>query len=154
MLRYGQNENVDFANEVLNSKNVYLSSTVIVDCENVLYSINVKEASSHVYNSVMVWNTCEQIYFGTGILESSMVFYSKYIKGSYTIRFCQNLVGCQECLFCTDLENKSYCIHNKQYTKEEYLQEKNRILQEKNKFLTWYKELNQPGKNYGSTAVE
>jgi len=38
LLRFLENENADFADEVLGSQNVYLSSAV-ASCENVLYSI-------------------------------------------------------------------------------------------------------------------
>ncbi|MBU0627206.1 hypothetical protein KKH82_07475 [Patescibacteria group bacterium] len=121
---------------------------MVVDCENVLYSHNVKESSKDVYNSVMVWNNSENICFSMGILESSMIFYSKYIKNSYNIWFSENLVGCQNCISCSDLENQSYCIQNKKYTKEEYLEKKEEILREKDRFIDYYKELKEPGKNY------
>lgn len=44
-------------------------------------------------------------------------------------RECQNcflsedLQGCSNCVLCVGLRSKSYCIRNKQYTKEEYLKE-------------------------------
>ena len=43
MLHYDQNENSDFSDQVQSSKNCYLSTAVIKDCENVLYSLSVKE---------------------------------------------------------------------------------------------------------------
>jgi len=36
------------------------------------------------------------------------------------------------------LENQSYCIQNKQYTKDEYLKLKQNILAKKDKFLQFY----------------
>ncbi len=34
--------------------------------------------------------------------------------------YCKLLTGCQNCFGCISLRNASYCILNKQYTKEEY----------------------------------
>lgn len=35
-------------------------------------------------------------------------------------QYSQNLKWCSHCYRCSDLQNKQYCIENKQYTKEEY----------------------------------
>ena len=84
-----------------------------VDCENILYSVSVKENSRNVLNSLMVRNNCENIYFGKGVIDSFNVFFSHFIKNSSNIRFSSNLVGCHECILCEDLQNQSYCIRNK-----------------------------------------
>jgi hypothetical protein len=36
------------------------------------------------------------------------------------LRYCQFCFSCSECFGCVSLQQKSYCILNKQYTKEEY----------------------------------
>ncbi len=36
------------------------------------------------------------------------------------VSYSFNLVNCQNCIGCVNLKHKSYCILNKQYTKEEY----------------------------------
>ena len=154
VLNYGDVENCDFANEVLNSKNIYLSHTIIWGCENVLYSNNIKENCSNVYNSTMVWQNSENIYFTTGVISSSNIFYSKYITGSFDVRFSNNLISCQNCILCNNLENQSYCIRNKQYTKEEYVIEKEKILAQKDKFILSYKSMTAKWQNFGSKDVD
>ena len=42
------------------------------------------------------------------ITDSSFLYYSQYLQ------------NCHHCLGCIGLKNKSYCILNKQYTKEEW----------------------------------
>lgn len=42
--------------------------------------------------------------------------------------FCSDCTGCSDCILCTNLVNKSYCIENVQYTKEEYLRRKSVLL--------------------------
>ena len=49
----------------------------------------------------------ENIYNSVGVLDSSEIYYSYYVQ------------SCSFCLGCIWLKNKSYCILNKQYTKEE-----------------------------------
>lgn len=51
----------------------------------------------------------EHVYCSVGIIFSSAIFYSYYLE------------GCSFCLGCVWLRNKSYCILNTQYTKDEWL---------------------------------
>jgi len=153
ILHYAQNENCDFVDVCLGSKNCYLSNVVILDCSNVLYSLSAKENSHNVLNSVSVINNSENIYFWNGIIESFNVFYSRYINTSNNIWFSTNLAGCSECIFCDDLENQSYCIKNKQYMKEEYFEEKKEILKNKKLFATYFDETNRTWLNKWSENV-
>lgn len=109
LIHYTQNENCNFADIVMNSKNSYLSSWII-ESENVLYCNNIKDHSINVFNSVMVWQNCENVYFWIWVLKSYNIFYSKFILNSSNVWFSINLVWCAECLFCADLQNQSYCI--------------------------------------------
>jgi predicted transcriptional regulator YdeE len=42
---------------------------------------------------------------------------------SRNLWFCRDCLGCNDCFGCANLRKSSYCILNKQYTKEEYLME-------------------------------
>ncbi len=55
-------------------------------------------------------------YPGSRVLLSRFIFESYDIYYSYNCHSCSNLFG------CFGLRNKSYCIFNKQYSKEEYLE--------------------------------
>jgi len=63
------------------------------------------------------------------------------------------LVGCEECLFCSSLDNKKYYIYNKEYTKEEYIQQKNNYLQQKEYFDSWFLALKNTEITIGSDNV-
>ena len=39
---------------------------------------------------------------------------------TYDMYYCYTCYACNNCFGCVGLKNKSYCIFNKQYTKEEY----------------------------------
>jgi len=52
------------------------------------------------------------------------------------------------------LENKSYCIKNQEYSKEEYQLKKQELLKDKNHFSVYYDNLSKRGNNFGSTNVE
>ena len=147
-------ENSEFADVVINSKNAYLSSTVISGSENVLYSFSVKDNSKNIFNSVMVWDNSENVYGGTWIVNSFNIFFSKFLINCSNIRFSTNLVGCHDCIFCNELENQAYCIRNEQYTKEEYLAKKQELLKDKNNFSRNYSNIFQKWSNFGSTNVE
>ena len=55
------------------------------------------------------------------------VFFSKECRDCTDSYFLQDCVGLTNCYGCVNLRNKSYCIFNEQYTKEEYA----KILEEK-----------------------
>lgn len=42
--------------------------------------------------------------------------------------FMEDCTGCKNCILCFNLSNKSYCIENKQYSKEEYFAKKSELI--------------------------
>lgn len=111
-------ENSQYSYATLNTKNAYLSYEVI-EAENVLYSMSVKN-SHDVFESISVLDNSSVIFSSIWVIGSHNVFYSTYIHNCSDIWFSRNLQWCHECCYCDDLQNQSYCIHNKQYSKEEY----------------------------------
>lgn len=134
MMHFYGFENSEYSDIVAGGKNTYLSSGIITDCENVLYSCSIKDASRNVFGSVMVWDTNENIYECSGIIKSYNVFYSNNIDTSSNIWFSSNLVGCTECILCDSLTNQSYIIANIQYSEEEYTTKKTDLLSRKKIF--------------------
>jgi len=118
MINFFWSENSDYADVVNTSKNAYLSVIIIYECENVLYSVSVKDFSVNIFNSLMVNKNNSNIYFWTWILESYNIFYSKYIINCNNIWFSTNLTWCSDCIDCSNLNNKKYCINNKEYEKK------------------------------------
>jgi len=148
------NSNCDYSDIPLYSKNVYLSSSVIKDCENIFYSFTVRWNCNDIYNSLYLHNGCSNIYFSRWILKSYKVFYSSYINNSNNIWFSSNLTWCNECIFSETLENCSYYIENKKYEKEEYFIKKEEILKNKKEFLNYYKKTNSIWKNHSNINVK
>ena len=150
IIRISDCENADFADVVVSVKNVYLSFNVTLNSENVFYSLAIRKNSKNIYNSVMVRDESENIYLGLGIIQSFNIFYSKYIYNSSNIRFSSNMQWCHDCVFCSNLENQSYCIENKVFSKEEYLLKKEKILMQKNNFFQRYLKLTNQWNNFWS----
>lgn len=48
------------------------------------------------------------------------IYFSSVCRWSSNIWYSESCIDCQNCFGCVGLKNKSYCILNKQYTKEEY----------------------------------
>ncbi len=152
ILQMGGCENADYNDNVVWIKNAYLTFHSGF-CENALYSIQTKENSNNVLNSMMVRANSENVYMSTGVITGYNIFYSKYIKNCSDIRCSDNLLDCQECLFCSHLERKKYHINNKEYPREEYQKLKKQLLQDKESFLRFYQNLKENGENLGSTEV-
>jgi hypothetical protein len=149
---YNENENCNYAEASLWSKNCYLTSFTINDNENIFYSFRVQK-SKNIYNSVFIVENNDTIYFCRWTNNSYKIFYSNYISNSNNIWFSSNLNWCSECIFCKNLDNVSYHINNKKYEKEEYLIEKEKILKNKNDFLKSYTALDKIGKNIWSKNI-
>ena len=62
---------------------------------------------------------CSELYWSIDIAKSTFVFLSVWILAGSMIYYSYYLQWCSYCLGCIWLKNKSYCIYNKQYTKEE-----------------------------------
>ena len=60
------------------------------------------------------------LYECMSVAGSQKVFFSISVNGSSDIYYCDQMRGCEYCFGCAGLTNKSYCIFNKQYSKEEY----------------------------------
>ncbi len=95
----------------------------------------------NIVNSAVISSFSENVFTTMVAVNSQFVYYSRYIYNSQHIWFSTNLIGCKECLFCSELENQSYCIHNISYTLEEYTTKKEEILYQKEKFNTWFSAL-------------
>ena len=153
MINFFMSENCDYADVVSKGKNVYLSTFIVNGEENTVYSFGVKDECVNILNSCMVADHCENVYLSSGITKSFNIFYSKYIINSSNIRFSTNLMGCHDCIGCNNLENKTYCINNKQYTKNEYTIKKVEELKDKSAFMKRYYDLTSQAINYASQSV-
>lgn len=87
------NEDCFYSHSIFYCKNVY-------DCLGMRYC----ELSSECVD-------CEKV---------SRCFYSQDCSNSFNLYHCKNCVGCNDCIGSVNLRNKSYCIFNEQYSKDEY----------------------------------
>jgi hypothetical protein len=86
--------------------------------ENSLYSafiFNCKECMDCYWISKSEFN-----YETVDCISSSRLLWSRYCEGCYDSAFLFNCRNCHHCFGCTNLNNKSYCIFNKEYSKDEY----------------------------------
>jgi pentatricopeptide repeat protein len=58
------------------------------------------------------------------------------------------MISCHNCVMCDWLENQSYCIKNKQYSKEDYQKYTKEILNNKHNFWNFYANVNNKWNNY------
>lgn len=71
----------------------------------------------------------ELAYEVIGMTGGSNVKFSVTIdKGCYNVEYSNFLSNCSDCFGCVGLRGKSYCIFNKQYTKQEYAILKDKII--------------------------
>ncbi|MEK7081225.1 MAG: hypothetical protein AAB902_02465, partial [Patescibacteria group bacterium] len=113
--------NSDYSSFVGESKNVYLSISIILGSENVFYSKTIDKSSDII--------DCLNIKEGQSLYENiegeknyncQHLLLSRNCIDSYFLVDC---VNCSNCALSCNLRNKEFCIQNKQYSKEEYYKE-------------------------------
>lgn len=112
------NVNSDYTNGSAFNKNCYM---IFVSDNNedsfysywIMHSRNI--ADCHTLND------CEFCYECIGCKKCYMTKFSEDCSNCQDIMACKNCANCTNCVGCVNLKNKSYCIFNEQYTKEEYL---------------------------------
>lgn len=111
-------------NNIRNAKNCHHCFDISGnDSENTKYTtyavVGVKDSYDN-YGMPKAERIYETIAVGFESNENSDYKFSFFIKASSNISYSINCIGSHDLFACIGLRNKSYCILNKQYTKEEY----------------------------------
>ena len=116
---------------ISNSKNLKNCFIASKGCENCRYSEFIG-TDKECYDVVMSGET-EQCYEGVVVDHSQLNLFGIFSVKSQDIRYTQHCHNCKHCFGCVGLRDSSYCIFNKQYTKEEYEQLVPKIIEQMNK---------------------
>lgn len=66
---------------------------------------------------------CERCYESFWLQNCYQCYFCIMTGESHNMYFCRNCLGCNDCFGCANLRKSSYCIFNKQYSREDYLKE-------------------------------
>ena len=109
--------NSDYCQQAYNNKSCYLC-TVVMNCEDSMYlshANNIKDSfdCDYLQRSELCYDCIggENLYGCIG---------SDNCHNSSELIFCEDCIGCKQCIGSYGLRNNSYCIFNVQYSKEEY----------------------------------
>jgi len=126
-----------------NSLNKNVTGEYVYESKNTLNSYMASGVEDSRYVQYLSIPGTKNCYDYTGWGANSQLLYECYIvgEGAYNNKFCaecwpnaQNIeysfycVQGKDCFGCVNLKRKSYCILNKQYTKEEYFKLKEKII--------------------------
>ncbi|MCX6807278.1 MAG: hypothetical protein NTZ80_00490 [Patescibacteria group bacterium] len=84
------------------------------------------EHSSWIYDCVATGDNC-----------TNDIFCMQTWQGSSNNAYCNFIVGATDCLGCSGLRHRQYCILNKQYSSEEYFKLKEQIIEYMKKTEEW-----------------
>ena len=112
-----KNTNCDWCDDVWNSKNCYLSRSM-EECEDLFYSYRNLWVKNSI--DVVICFHSEKCYDCGDCHNSYKLFYSRHSRDCINSYFLYDCRNCQNCFMCWNLRNKSYCIENVQYSREEY----------------------------------
>lgn len=86
------------------------------DCRSVTVGVNIKDC----YDCSNMYLKPELCYETLGTIETYNVAYCLFVFHSQNLLYCDYCFNCHDCFGCSGLRHKSYCVFNKQYSKEEY----------------------------------
>ena len=110
--------NSDYCNYTTDNKNCYLvfGGDFNENCSYSKFNFHSRDSQD------LFWvNKSDLCYECIDVDESYRVSFSQYSKGCSDSMFLFDCINCNYCIGCVNLRNKSHCIFNKQYTKEEYI---------------------------------
>jgi hypothetical protein len=110
--------NSEYTNFVDGIKNCYLLFGSGWD-ENIRYGSKLFQSKDS--QDLLKCTKCELCYECTDCIESYHLFFSRDCRDCVDSSFLYNCRNCSNCFGCVNLVNKTYCIWNKQYSREEYL---------------------------------
>ena len=113
--------NSQYCTYAVEMKNCYMV-TAAWGCEDSIYS-NRLDRSKFTHDSYICYNT-EFGYENVYCRDSNKLFFSRESESCIDSYFLYDCRNCSDCILCTNLRNKSYCIENVQHTREEYLKKK------------------------------
>ncbi len=116
--------NARFCNYTVEQKNCYLISAAWAS-EDCMYC-NRMSGGKFTLDSYNIFNT-EFSYENNYCNDSNKLLFSRESDGCFDSYFLYDCRNCSNCILCANLRNKSYCIENVQYTKEEYLKKKEEL---------------------------
>lgn len=124
--KYINSTDIAESDSVINSNNVYRSVSIF-DSKNIIFSYKIVDsnymlASRDNTSCTLGIRVRESIYCSSSfeVSWSNKVSKSMFIHDSYDL---------YECLFCSHIRSKEYCIANIQFEKEEYLKLKKEIIE-------------------------
>jgi hypothetical protein len=117
--RVGNVVNSDYGNSIVNSKDAYMSFSVI-DSENVMYSESIDKSRDSIDNFTAheldqcSWNICSDKNYNSHFLINS--------QSNIDSQFLFDCANCQHCCLSSNLRNQQYYFRNQKLSKEEYAQ--------------------------------
>ncbi|MEK7187352.1 MAG: hypothetical protein AAB691_00720 [Patescibacteria group bacterium] len=109
--------NSNYANHVLDSKNVYLSIST-VRSENIYYSYRTDD-SRDIFDSAYSYHS-EKCLEVIDTHASNKVGFGQYVQECLNSQFLYDVRNSQNCLASVNLRNAKYQIFNMEYSEEEY----------------------------------
>ncbi len=114
-------------NDNYDSKNA-LDCFMCQNTENSRYSFG-QEAAKYCYDSMGgTYEWCYEVNH-VGLKANNVLFCSGVLNSTNNMYYSEWCHGCHDCFGCAGLRNKSFCVFNKQYSKEEYEQLVSRIVE-------------------------
>ncbi len=116
MITNAQNVSGD---DIYNARNCAQCFFARDNVENCKYGYRIWENTKDGWDGIVVWKGSE-VFYEVLSVTGQRISFSAYVWGGNDIEYSYNCFDCNNVFGCIGLRSKSYCIFNRQYTKEEY----------------------------------
>jgi len=113
-----KSENV-IGDEISNARDCIYCFNAKDNVQNCKYCFGALHGAKDGQDATIAWKTAE-LFYEVMSTDAQRAIGTALIWGGFDVFYSFNCFDCNNILGCIGLKNKSYCILNKQYTKEEY----------------------------------
>ncbi|MBU0457992.1 hypothetical protein KJ652_07200 [Patescibacteria group bacterium] len=131
---HNQGSTGDYLHECKNAQDCF-DCLEIEDCR---YSSNIRRAKD--CRDINFWGHPGELLYedmAAGEGASKVCFTICAWGGTHDVYYCLSCIACKNCIACSGLHRKEYCILNKQYSKEEYEQLAPKVIEHMCKTKEW-----------------
>ncbi|MEK7129362.1 MAG: hypothetical protein AAB858_03345, partial [Patescibacteria group bacterium] len=132
-------------NNIRNAKNCHQCFSVIEGAENLKFVYMAGLAFKDSYDAWGAGEKSQLLYEVTGCAGGERVFFTNNTHYCTDVQYSNKCFHCSNLFGCVGLRKKSYCIFNKQYTKEEYFKLLESIIDQSKQMLY----IDERGRKYG-----
>jgi hypothetical protein len=124
-------------NSIENARNCYECFDILLGAEDLRYCQYCGWKGKDMVDCSFTGKTSELLYEVMTAITGQRCGFCTYFRTASDSYYCEGIARCQHCFGCIGLNDKKFCILNRQYTEEEYFEILPRLIEHMQKTKEW-----------------